>query len=412
MASLARAPVALAFVACAGSSEVLTPPSPPTTGFTFTFLADTADAGTAAALGWEGGLPGLAVTLTPADSSRPPRSFTTDGAGQVTIPDLVAGDYVVEASRWLTAPERTALPSDDDTDGFTVHVSIHAGSAGDAATIPVRASRRHSLLISEWAYAPLWTPLTGTYEFGGYIELYNNADSTLYLDGMLLGEAWTQGVSFSETTCADVASVTSDSQGLWVRKLARFPGAGHDFPLSPGRTAVVATDAIDHRTLTPGGLDLSGADFEFMGPSDVDNPAVPNLIDVGLFSSFTGHGMTFDIDWSVPFLALPQDISQLQRQRPPFFNNGAELLLIPRATLLDMAAFLTTYDFPVPLCDHLVSPVLDAATARLIIEVNATLAEVWSVHRRRADPSSVLQDTGKSDADFEIGRRTPGTLGR
>ena len=166
--------------ACSGSTDIVTPPPPPATGLTLTFVPDSEDLATARALGWQAGLPGLAVTVTPADSSAGPRTFTSAADGTVRIPDLVGGNYVLEASRWLTAVERAKLGAGDDGDGFATRAPFSASAAGGAASVTVPASRRRSLVISEWAFNGNVVTGLGAYDFGGFLELYNNADTTIY----------------------------------------------------------------------------------------------------------------------------------------------------------------------------------------------------------------------------------------
>ena len=68
---------------CTGSTEVITPPPPPAAALTLTFVPAPEDVATAQALGWGTGLPGLTVSVAPADSSRPPRTFTSGADGTV-----------------------------------------------------------------------------------------------------------------------------------------------------------------------------------------------------------------------------------------------------------------------------------------------------------------------------------------
>ena len=127
--TLPSAAVLLLAAACGGSTDIITPPPPPTAAFTLSVIPTQDDLATATALGWQGGIPGAAVTLTSKSSSIAPRSFTSSAQGTVTIPDLVAGDYVVEATRWLTAAELATLPAGDDGYGFTTLQSLRVGKA-------------------------------------------------------------------------------------------------------------------------------------------------------------------------------------------------------------------------------------------------------------------------------------------
>lgn len=395
---------------CGGGTQIVTPPPPPpAANLSVALVPDSEDLTPATALGWAAGLPGAEVRLQSTAPGSSSQSFTSTPQGKVPLTGFAPGVYSLEASRWLTTAERVLLPNGDATTGFAIRTTVRLESSGEVR-VTVPASRRSGLVISEWGFASIYTPSTGSYEFGGFLELYNNGDTTAYLDGLLVGEAVSQGVEFPNLSCATVATLTDDPSGLWVRKLARFPGSGRQYPVPPGGVVVVATDAIDHRPLTPGGLDLSAANFEFFGPQDVDNPAVPNMLDVGLFSSWFGHGLDFNNLWSVPFLARSADPATFVRQRPAFWSNGAEAMKVPAASILDAAALLATYEFPNPLCPQLVNRAIDRGTARLIASVDAATGTILSIHRIRPAGHAFLQDTRRSESDFIAAPRTPGRV--
>jgi hypothetical protein len=397
-------------VACGGSTDIITPPPPPTTGFTLSVLPDSDDLATATALGWQSGIPGAAVTLTP-ENSGTPRSFTSSAQGTVTIPDLAAGDYVVEATRWLTAAELATLPPGDDGYGFTTQYSLRVGTASPGVQLSVPASRRKGLVISEWFFNTGYVPGVGTYSYGGYIEVYNNADTTVFLDGMRIGEAYSIDVVLPYASCAEQAAIKADPDFLWARHWERFPGTGREHPLGPGETVVVATDGIDHRPLVPDGLDLSSADFEFFGFADVDNPAVPNMIDDGAHANQRGHGFIADIGVSVMFVAAPLALEGLGTRRGP--GTTLDYLGFPRNLVLDLVALRGTWVNPTPECLPIVHPRFDRETERLMhSSFGAGFKESVQRHVRSipgvAHP--ILQATRSTRVDFYRGPRSPGVI--
>jgi hypothetical protein len=171
---------------------------------------------------------------------------------------------------------------------------------------------------------------------------------------------------------------------------------------------VIATDAIDHSAIWPGALDLSHADFEFVGTADADNPSVPNTISIGLGKSPSGHGL---ILWNgfgvVTFVALPLDVAPLPRQR---ILNGNEYARVPRAKILDVVALLSTQSFTP--CPHLVHNNFDRHPARMMSDDYSDV--IASVNRKvaytRADGRKILQHTRTAATDFLRGPRTPGWL--
>jgi hypothetical protein len=369
------------------------------------------DLATATALGWQSGIPGAAVTLTPENTSIAPRSFTSSAQGTVTIPDLAAGDYVVEASRWLTAAELATLPAGDDGYGFTTQYSLRVGTASPGVQISVPASRRKGLVISEWFFNTGHVPGVGSYNVGGYIELYNNADTTVFLDGVRIGEAYSIDVVLPYASCAEQATVKADPDFLWSGRWERFPGTGREHPLGPGETVVVATDGIDHRPLVPDGLDLSSADFEFRGFADVDNPSVPDMINDGLRTSQTGHGFVADVGVSVTFIAAPLDLGGLAMRRGP--GTTLDYLGFPRGLVLDVLAARDQWVNPTPECLPIVHPRFDRETERLMhSSFGAGFKESIQRHVRSipgvAHP--IFQATRSTRVDFFAGVRSPGTV--
>jgi hypothetical protein len=191
MLSIRRRPAALLLAlgaaACLGETTLVTPPKPPATTVTLTFTAGSEHLATATALGWASGIPDVAVTVTPQDSSSPPQQFQGSVAGDVTLDQLAGGKYVVDGFRWPTDAERAQLPAGDDAVGFVTKVYLNTAAVGAEVAGQMVASRRHGLVISAWKDDPLFTTKEGTYFYSGYLRLYNNGDTTIYLDGLLVG---------------------------------------------------------------------------------------------------------------------------------------------------------------------------------------------------------------------------------
>ena len=401
----------LLLVACSGSTEIITPPPPPTTGFTLSVMPNADDLATATALGWQSGIPGAAVTLTLKNSSTSPRSFTSSAQGTVTITDLAAGDYDVEVSRWLTAAELAKLPPGDDGYGFTTVQSLRFGAASTGVQLIAPASRRKTLVISEWFFNTGQVPAVGTYSYGGYIELYNNADTTVFLDGIRIGEAFSQDVVAPYASCAEQAVIKADPDFLWARHWQRFPGTGREHPLEPGKTVLVATDGIDHRPLVPDGLDLSSADFEFAGFADVDNPTVPNMTDDGVHADQRGHGFIADIGVSVMFIAAPLGLQGLPIRRSP--GTTMDYLGFSRNQVLDVVALRSLWVNPSPECLPIVHPRFDRETERLMNSLYGTGFKESVQRHVRAIPGvarPIVQATRSTKVDYFRGLRSPGIV--
>jgi len=408
----AAAAAVMAFCAVCnyGEVRVVAPAAVGRGPLTLSIQSDPEDTGVARELGWARGIPSAEVTVSPGandTATGPPVAvLLTDSTGAASVPDLADGNYIVEVLRLLTSAEAVRLAPTEDVIGFMAKQVVTRGSV----TLPVPASRRHSVVISEWAFNWGNIPGVGTYMFGGFLELANNADTTVYLDGLVIGEGIATSAELYSGMCAGSADASNDPDGIWTGIFNALPGTGHDYPLAPGATAVIATDAIDHSGTISGGLDLSHANFEFIGTADVDNPGVPNTIDIGLRPEKLSHGMiTSQILSGVTFVALPVDVAALP------MTPGHDYVRVPRARILDAVALLSKIQFSGPLCPQLVHRNFDRYRGRFMESGwNWAADYLVSVQRKvaytRPDGRKILQHTRTTNADFFVGPRTAGQL--
>jgi hypothetical protein len=186
--------------------------------------------------------------------------------------------------------------------------------------------------------------------------------------------------------------------------LYRFPGSGQQYPLLPGQAAVLATDAIDHSQVDSRWPDLSTARFEFLGPSDVDNPAAANLLPVATaFDDVLGHGPRFDGS-HILFVASDLDVGTLPTIQPP--NYRVPIPRVPRGAILDVVTFLSTpafwekYGFV--LCPVQINPIFDTGPA-FIMDAATFMSVV------RLSLGALLLRSRSTVNDFSVvGSPTPG----
>lgn len=349
---------------------------------------------------------------------------TTDSFGRVTFTQLLPGRYDITALRLLSVAEGIRVA---DADSILAGINALGGGAHfqvqpPASTVEVEAAagRRGALVISEihdWSPRVTSGPTT-QYSQARYIEVYNNADTTVYLDGKILGGGlwyvWESELSESSLdNCAEFESWRMDPEGIWSEKHLRFPGTGREYPLAPHGTRVVAAQAIDHGEVHPGlGLpDLSTADFEVVGTGqDVDNPAVPNMEHAGFRPSVDalGRGMVHT-DYT-PFIADNVDLESLPTARLPL--RDPDYRRFPAAAILDLVSVYkdaAKMDWNRRVCDHLVSLVFDRQAASIFDGLAGN-----SIHRRvlGATPNgrAILQRTKASAVDLARGPRSPGRV--
>ena len=127
-----------------------------------------------------------------------------------------------------------------------------------------------------------------------YITIYNPSKQTLYLDSLAIVTNQIDPRVIFEFAPGD--NFVNSYYG--VNSIMCFPGKGHDYPVKPGQTIVIANHAIDHakdyeKYLDDNGenlkeyegidqfLDLSKADFEWSPGTDKNNnPNVPDLMPI------------------------------------------------------------------------------------------------------------------------------------
>jgi hypothetical protein len=377
---------------------------PPRESRDLTFVLRTEDATLPAALGWGAGIPEALVEIVEDDSTAatPWRlNGLSDGEGRFHVGEIPDGRYRLSVTRILSEDER-ARAGTRGTMAFLLEATFTAGGASDTLEVSVPSSDRRSLVISEWEFA-VTTATGASYIPGGYIELYNNADTIIYLDGKLIGRGYAVLSDLANAPCAATAPWRVGAGGLYSTAFEKFPGNGRDYPLAPGEVTVVAVDAIDHRPFTPNGFDLSGANFEFRGSGDVDNPTVPNMINVGLREGTT-HGLAWPAGTAVAFVSDAVDVAGLARSRP--LNGATEYALFPAAAILDV--LVTTNDAITNYCIPMIDPVFSRDGVRYQLGSPQDVSLQRRPLLRLPGGALVLRHTRSSKSDWYAERSSPG----
>ena len=123
------------------------------------------------------------------------------------------------------------------------------------------------------------------YMHESYFEIVNNSDEVQYLDNLIL----TAPTGNQQTANAWQANGYEDLYACGQGSVVAFPGNGHDYPLQPGESVLIANDAPNHKLAYGEDAsqaadyascpDLSNADWEIYldyNANDVDYDA-PNL---------------------------------------------------------------------------------------------------------------------------------------
>jgi hypothetical protein len=400
---------AIALSACDARVRLAEPraTSVPPTELTLT----ASDTGLAARAGWRPGVPGTTVWIR-RDEQPTVLTYAADDHGVLELTDLPAGNYWVWAEKRLANVDQEAYASAPPALGGGLRADLGAGSR---VALPMVGQENGSLVISEFYYQPLPASVFGQagldYQRHWYIELYNNSDSTIYLDGRIVGAGFNYHLDADLWPCSETEAFRSEARGIWSHRFQQFPGAGHDHPLAAGHAVVIAEQAIDHSQVMPGLPDLSHADFQFNWPSRALNPAVPTMLPIqlasGLMQTMFGTGP------DVAFVAEAVDIAALQRMGGRY--TVVDEALFPRAAILDLAVLYPDYyvrsPTGTPFCRNLVHQSLDALAA--FVKPSGlyfpTTSHLMSAQRKLL-PDGHLQRTRTSAADWEIRPRSPGKV--
>ncbi|MCU7496208.1 MAG: DUF4876 domain-containing protein [Ignavibacteria bacterium] len=200
---------------------------------------------------------------------------TSDAEGVVSLKGLISDEYHISVIRQMS-PDEMELVTGNKAYGYklvnkkagTIHLKADSPEAGEVYLDPVFSGS--ALLISEiYSSGPSGS---GNYYHDKYVEIFNQSDSTVYLDKIIVALVYSSSVNG--------LNYVNDPEYIHSINIWKFPGSGKDYPIRPGQFVVCAEDAMDHRTNAPNSVDLSHADFEFYKDDapDVDNPAVPNMV--------------------------------------------------------------------------------------------------------------------------------------
>jgi hypothetical protein len=368
------------------------------------------DSVVAAALGWSDGVPAARLSLHRIHDEFSIRTAVTDSTGSVRLNDVLAGRYRIAAYRVLAEDETG--PTGGLVRAFGAGMIVRADTMVEL-DMKLRIDRPGSLVVSEIrsGFARYSGSDWPTYQWFGYFRIHNNADTTVYLDGMLWGYAFWLDNEGDFFPCTETERFRNDPLGIWVSLFHRFPGAGSEYPVAPGQSVTVALDAVDHSVVHPSLPDLSHADFELVREGDTDNPDVPNVPWAGWDHPSYGHGLE---TWcnDVCFLARPMEFESLPHARYP--SGGREWVRIPTEAVIDVVTtddWVPSMDQFVP-CNEKVPNAVDALeTPSYEIYYDATVSLRRKVLRLGPSGLPLFQDLNVSFLDFAEAPRGPDPTG-
>lgn len=366
----------------------------------------------------------------------------------VSVGDLTSGSVVVtndQTGRSYTSEDVNASYGFELPGGtYTVQASMRANNGGrsvsysasksisvyeDASLTLELAEGVTSGFVFKEVYYNMVKPNGKTpYMRDQFFEIYNNSDEVLYLDNCILGILeGSQGVL--PTAWMENGEIMKEyALGYYV---VAWLGDGKTFPVEPGKSVVVASEAQNHIQQTAamydgsvaGALkstvDLSNADYEvWLGDykSDaLDNPDVPNMSVI--FVNGTQKYFMLPYTGNAIILAkLPEGINPIDyakdpanlKSRPDGTLPTSTFLMIPQEYVLDGINIVNNADKASQRVIRLRAEV-DAGT----VFMNA--AYMGKSIRRKVESVDngrvILKDTNNSTEDFLSDQDpTPGVI--
>jgi hypothetical protein len=299
----------------------------------------------------------------------------TDSTGQAAFGQILPDRYNISVTKRLLSQQVahvTGSPTERVLNGQLQDVEIFGDDF--QLTIYVTPVAIGELLISEIYYNGSRPDPIPYYFHDQYTEIYNNSDSTIYLDSLIIADA-------------DYGYIDDD----YIHSIHAymFPGSGRNYPLAPGELVIVAQDAIDHSLANHSSINLTDADFEYYvkNQGDVDNPDAENMVQLH-------HKYGIDFLYSVM-----NDAIVLIRLKDPFAYgyDSHDCILFPKSAVIDGVEYR----------DNLA----EVEYKRLDPGIDAGLTGGFEMYRgksiqrrieRYQEGRAVLMDNNNSSIDFQV----------
>lgn len=328
--------------------------------------------------------------------------FETDDFGLVTVDSVVPGIYDIITSVELTGAEYKALLKTpaalEDNARVMVGVSLmnqRIFKAGDIR-LQLSATVLKGLLISKVYYSGTRDNMDRTYTTDSYVEIFNNSDEVIHIDGKYLA------LAESVSPAAYPAKENPDS--IFLRQICKFPGSGTDYPVEPGKSIVVAAkSARNHTESASTSIDLSGADFEVKVIEGSGNPDVPMLPIISNSTSIQTLNLLNGGPNAVILFETDEDVLSLPEVYQRGKTSGEMFRRIHKSVVIDGVECLKKPAQTDP----------DVNTKRLQSDIDAGYIVITSVNgynhesverkvSRTEGGRVYLTDTNNSSADFVV----------
>jgi hypothetical protein len=237
----------------------------------------------------------------------------TDDNGIAQFNQIIPGIYSVSATKVMLSTEFTETfgytPSEAEINFNGTETSLVVNTETAPVNIIMKTSKVGDFVIKQIYYGGSDTKKGAVFR-DQFIEIYNNSNEIQYADGLYIAQlygtnvttvfAYTLSTGQFDWSKSEEMTIGDDANKNYVyaSNVLKIPGNGTQYPVQPGKSIVIAQNAINHQSnyidnsgksvsiLNPElTVDLSTSDFEsFLGTYsgdlyqfDVQNPAVPDL---------------------------------------------------------------------------------------------------------------------------------------
>ena len=233
--------------------------------------------------------------------------------GVVNLVSIMPGEYDIDAS--ITIPKDQYFNSTGEAifEDVTFNAAIKKVNLTSSSSLDLEliAGLLGNFVIKQIYYAGSDNKDGALYR-DQFFEVYNNTDRVLYADSLYFGRLWgrqrntNEAVYYQNNGQLDwskslgmTGEEAANTDYVYLRDLFMIPGNGKSYPVEPGKSIVIAQNALNHKVPFVGNngkevtikrpeltVDLSNASFEvYYGDipgnkpfaSDIDNLKVPNV---------------------------------------------------------------------------------------------------------------------------------------
>ena len=198
-----------------------------------------------------------------------------NGSFAASIDQVPEGTYNVAVTGELSFT-KDGVTGTAQVNQTSENVQVKSGSANVKLAVNT-FDAKGGFVISEIFFAGDKTPEGKQFLKDQYVVVSNNSDVTLYADSI----AFVQSSFLTSTKREYTPDIMN--KAMSVEAIYMIPGTGKSVAVQPGKSLVLALNAMNHTEANANSFDLSKADFEFYDEStsannlDTDNQEVPNL---------------------------------------------------------------------------------------------------------------------------------------